>query len=59
MPGDLYLDDGEHYALSAKFWRDYQGRTIDFSSALDDRLAETQKVRDAKTELNAWLTTAG
>lgn len=22
-PGDHYLDDGEHGALAAKFWRDY------------------------------------
>lgn len=22
-PGDHFLDDGEHYALSQKFWRDY------------------------------------
>ncbi len=54
-PGDEYLDDGQHYALSVKFWRDYQGQTINFSSKEDDRLAETQKMRDAKTELNKWL----
>lgn len=22
--GDLYLDDGVHYALARKFWRDYE-----------------------------------
>lgn len=47
MPGDVYLDDGQHYALAAKFWRDYQGQTIDWQEEEDNRLAETQKVRDA------------
>lgn len=23
MPGDLYLDDGDHYALAAKFAQDW------------------------------------
>lgn len=23
MPGDVYIDDGQHYALSIKFWRDF------------------------------------
>lgn len=55
MPGDVYLDDGQHYALSAKFWRDYQGETINFTSEEDDRLAETQKVRDAKEEAEKWV----
>lgn len=22
-PGDIYLDDGWHYAISQKYWRDY------------------------------------
>lgn len=22
-PGDIYLDDGWHYTLSKKYWRDY------------------------------------
>ncbi len=59
IPGDVYLDDGQHYAIAAKFWRDYQGRTIDFTSEEDDRLAETQKIRDAETELNSWLEERG
>lgn len=57
IPGDVYLDDDQHYALSAKFWRDYQGQTICFTSEEDDRLAETQKIRDAKIELIKWLRT--
>ncbi len=46
MPDDVYLDDGQHYAIAAKFWRDYQGQTIDWQEDEDNRLAETQKVRD-------------
>jgi hypothetical protein len=54
MAGDVYLDDGQHYALSAKFWRDYKGQTIDFSNEEDDRLAETQKLRDAAEVARQW-----
>lgn len=38
--GDLYLDDADHYALSAKYAHDYQGQTIDWP---------------AVEELNRWL----
>ena len=55
MPDDAYLDDGQHYAIAAKFWRDYQGQTIDFIDEEDKQLAETQKMRDAATELRNWL----
>ncbi len=30
MPGDIYLDDGDHYALAAKFRRDWAGQKNDF-----------------------------
>ena len=26
--GDIYLDDGWHYAISRKYWRDYDEITI-------------------------------
>ena len=55
LPDDLYLDDGMHYALAAKFARDWRGQTIDWVYEQEDRLAETQKVRDAKEELEKWL----
>jgi len=29
--GDVYLTDADHYALAAKFCRDWQGRTCDWS----------------------------
>lgn len=56
---DLYLDDGIHYALAAKFARDWRGKTIDWAYEEDDRLAETQKLRDAQEELLQWLNALG
>jgi len=55
MPGDLYLDDGVHYALAAKFAKDWRGRLIETVYDEHDRAAETQKLRDAKEELMKWL----
>lgn len=46
--GDLYLDDGQHYALATKFAEDWKGET---QTGGDPRLAalmESQKVRDAR-----------
>ena len=54
-PGDLYLNDGVHYALAAKFARDWQGQMVDWSYPEEDRLAETQRLRDAQEELQKWL----
>lgn len=54
-PGDVYLDDGEHYALAAKFADDWKGRTIDWSYSEELAAMKTQKVRDAREELEAWL----
>jgi len=50
--GDIYLDDNLHYALSCKFARENVGEWSDPQHAV---LAETQKKRDAKQELVAWL----
>lgn len=47
MPGDVYLDDGEHYALAAKFRRDWYGQTNDFPYPVEWAAMDTQKVRDA------------
>lgn len=51
-PGDTYLDDGDHYALAAKFARDYETGVI-----YDEEWAamDTQKLRDAKEVLEEWL----
>ncbi len=55
QPGDLYLDDGDHYALAAKFAQDWHDRQVDWSYPEEWRLMETQKQRDAKIELKAWI----
>ena len=53
--GDLYLDDGMHYALAAKFCRDWHGETIDWSYPEEWAAMDTQKVRDARIELQTWI----
>lgn len=57
LPGDVYLDDADHYALAAKFrldWKDEQ--TTGWPEYPREWAAmATQKVRDAKEELVRWL----
>jgi hypothetical protein len=55
LPGDLYLDDNVHYALAAKFARDWRGQVVNWEYKDHDYLARTQKLRDAKEELQKWL----
>jgi hypothetical protein len=43
-PGDTYLDDGDHYALAAKFRRDWHGQTNDFAYPAEWAAMDTQKV---------------
>lgn len=53
LPGDQYIDDGDHYALAAKFSRDHRGLYVEYPehwAAMD-----TQRVRDAEATLLAWL----
>lgn len=54
MPGDLYLDDGDHYALAAKFCLDWQGKQVDWSYPEEWAAMETQKLRDAYVEGCKW-----
>lgn len=54
-PGDVYLDDAEHYALAAKFASDWQERLVDWQYPAEWAAMETQKLRDARTELRRWL----
>jgi len=49
--GDVYLDDAQHYALACKFASEYNI----WEDAKMNRLANTQKVRDAKEEIEKWL----
>lgn len=55
VEGDVYLDDGDHYALAAKFRRDWQGQTNDFPYPAEWAAMDTQKVRDAREELDKSL----
>lgn len=55
MPGDVYLDDGDHYALAAKFSRDWAGRVAGWEYPEQWAAMDTQKLRDAETELLKWL----
>ena len=57
MPGDVYLDDGDHHALSTKFGLDWQSMGFIASPPIDENVTatmETQKVRDAREELKKW-----
>lgn len=53
-PGDLYIDDAQHYALSAKFAQDRQGETIETEYPEHWAAMETQKKRDAREEYAKW-----
>ncbi len=53
MQGDVYLDDGDHYALAAKFSRDWQGHP-DISYPEEWAAMDTQKLRDAAEEYKRW-----
>lgn len=50
--GDIYLDDGIHYALACKFAREH---VVDWQDDHVNKLMDSQKVRDAKEEISKWL----
>jgi len=50
--GDIYLDDSIHSALVTKFSEDYN---LNISEEILVKLMNTQKVRDAKEEIEKWL----
>lgn len=54
MLGDLYLDDGDHYAIAAKYAQDRQGETITTVYPEEWAAMATQKLRDAREELLKW-----
>lgn len=47
VPDDLYLDDADHYALAAKFRRDWHGQVNDFPYPREWAVMDSQKMRDA------------
>jgi hypothetical protein len=56
MPGDVYLDDADHYALAAKFSRDWDGQVAGWPYPNEWAVMDTQKLRDAEEELAKVLT---
>jgi hypothetical protein len=54
QPGDVYLDDCDHYALAAKFCHDWQGQAVDWQYSQEWRAMATQKLRDAQEEHARW-----
>lgn len=53
--GDVYLDDADHEALAAKFCQDHQGEVVNWQNEEKWKVMKTQKVRDARIELQKWL----
>lgn len=60
-PGDVYLDDADHGALSAKFAMDHESMgflrpgLVPLWQPEQETAMASQKRRDAQDELNAWL----
>jgi hypothetical protein len=46
--GDTYLDDGDHYALAAKFSRDWEGQVAGWPYPDEWAAMDSQKLRDAR-----------
>lgn len=55
QPGDVYLDDADHYALAAKFSRDWDGQVAGWPYPVEWAAMDTQKLRDAEEEHLKWL----
>jgi 23S rRNA maturation-related 3'-5' exoribonuclease YhaM len=52
---DIYLDDTIHYALAAKFARDWQNQLVDWNYPDEWKVMDSQKLRDSKEEIEKWL----
>ena len=57
--GDVYLDDGDHYAIAAKYAQDRRGEVIKTVYPKEWAVMATQKLRDAQEELLKWQLTGG
>ena len=61
-PGDIYLDDAAHHALTTKFGLDWQSMGFIENPPIDFRVAkemEKQKIRDAEAEHGKWARSKG
>ncbi len=56
--GDVYLDDAQHYAIACKFAREYKESQSNWEDTWMNELMDTQKVRDAKKEIEKFLATS-
>lgn len=56
---DIYLDDEHHYALAAKFSRDWAGQMAGWEYPEQWAAMDTQKLRDAEVEISKYLATNG
>lgn len=56
-PGDVYLDDGQHYALAQKFWRDYEGEAPPECRPVIKAIVEAEESNNANR--TAWDATFG
>lgn len=57
-PGYVILNEEQRYAITMKLNRDHKSNGLEpdaIQDELHNRLAETQKLRDAETELLKWL----
>ena len=52
-PGDIYLDDAVHYALTQKYLREWAGRSLPECSE-EDAVVNAERVRDAAVEHEKW-----
>ena len=47
-PGDLYLNDGDHEALSCKFARDYNGNGLGQNLPVENRRAAIMELEEVE-----------
>lgn len=57
MPGDTYLDDGDHHALNTKFTRDLAEEGFIREEALPLWSASEAAVADSQVRAHDWLQT--
>lgn len=58
LPGDVYLDDAAHHALSTKMGLDWQSMGFIADPPIDKEVAAvmvTQKIRNAEDNLREWM----
>ena len=54
QPGDVYLDDADHYAITLKYLVEFAGRTLPSDPPAVPE-ADSQRLRNAEEEHVKWL----